>query len=519
MQIPPYDTGAEQSVLGSMLLKNSIIPSIERKVKAQDFYSVPHKTIFNAIKESFHTHGNADPMTVSAIIGHDELERIGGFAYIAEVAKNTPSAANVNAYIDIVLRESNKRRILSLTNEIADVAMEGGDTSELANELAGLKVGRSIKPLFDLESAMSYMEHLIHDKPAPVDGVFMECMPMGEPAILTAPGGVGKSFTTISMAIAIATGKPVFDGPEPFMKPSKKGKCVIIAGEDGIDDYHRRIAGIMKDKNLSPEQMLDVMSNVLIVSLRGTDIRIIAEEKGSAKKTDFVDRFVETMISYGETRLIIIDPMIRFYGAGENDNHTATQFVNEINRLCESLPGKPATLLVHHSSKAEKGGARGASAFVDGCRTHLSMITMEMAKMGDKKAVIEPGDKDKILVEMRKSNHFKYWDEQVIVARGEHGTLERIDLSEDRAAARDAERIRDRDRKSKILSTIKTQMGMTKQELEANRKFMNWGGPIPPRDSKFIPLRDEMIKEGMIIVHDDGKLYAKGQIIQKDEDF
>ena len=225
MHIPPYDTGAEQSVIGSMLLKNSVIPSIERKVKAQDFYSVPHKTIFLAILESFHTHGNADLMTVSAIIGHDELETIGGFAYVAEVAKNTPSALNVSAYVDIVLRESGKRRILALTNEIADVALEGGDTSELSAELAGLKVGRTIKPLFDLEAAMANMEHLTHDEPAPVDGVFKECMPMGEPAILTAPGGVGKSFTTVAMAISIATGKPVFSGKESWLTPSVRGNA------------------------------------------------------------------------------------------------------------------------------------------------------------------------------------------------------------------------------------------------------------------------------------------------------
>ena len=120
---------------------------------------------------------------------------------------------------------------------------------------------------------------------------------------------------------------------------------------------------MMRDKGLSPDQKLQVMSNVLIVSLRGQDIRIIAEEKGSAKRTDFIDRLAETLEPYGDTRCIIIDPMIRFHGAGENDNHTATQFINEINRMCEMLPGNPAALLVHHSSKAEKGGARGASAF------------------------------------------------------------------------------------------------------------------------------------------------------------
>ena len=156
--------------------------------------------------------------------------------------------------------------------------------------------------------------------------------------------------------------------------------------------------------------------------------------------------------------------------------------------------------------------------FVDGCRTHLSMITMEMAKAGDKKSVIEPGDKDKILLEMRKSNHFKYWDGQVILGRGENGTLERIDLSEDHMAARDAERVLDRDRKSTILNTVKTQMGMTKKEIEDNRKFMNWGGPVPSRDSKFRPLMEEMLEEGMLIEHE-GKYFAKGQIIQRDEDF
>lgn len=514
---PLYDAGAEQSVLGSMLLKNSLIAVVERKVKAKDFYSIAHKKIYDGILQAFHEHGNADLVTVESVVGED-ADMFGGFAYLADVVNNTPSTANVNAYIDIVLQLSHKRRIIDLTNAIAEMTRQGEDPSELAAELAGMKVGKSVRPLFSLEMAMEKMESMVFYEPAPVDGVFVECLPMGEPGILTAPGGVGKSFTTISMAISIATGKPVFEGRQSWLTPMQKGKCIILAGEDGIGDYHRRLHGIMKDKNLSEDQKREVMSNVLIVSLRGQDIRIIAEEKGSAKRTEFVDRFVETLMAYGDTRLVIIDPMIRFYGAGENDNHTATLFINEINRLCEALPGNPATLLVHHSSKAEKGGARGASAFVDGCRTQLSMITLEMKKAGDKKAIIEDGDKDKIVFEMKKSNHFKYWDEQVLLKRGEHGTLERMDLSEGNIEAREMERIKEREHKALVLEMLGTRNGMSQREIEAHRTVMSWGGQAPSRDKLRNMLRD-MIDSGMIIEGDNKKLFAKGQVRSQDMDF
>ncbi|XPE67926.1 DnaB-like helicase N-terminal domain-containing protein [Shigella boydii] len=60
-----------------------------------------------------------------------ELDSVGGFAYLAELSKNTPSAANINAYADIVRERAVVREMISVANEIADAGFDPqGRTSE-----------------------------------------------------------------------------------------------------------------------------------------------------------------------------------------------------------------------------------------------------------------------------------------------------------------------------------------------------------------------------------------------------
>lgn len=99
---PPHSIEAEQAVIGGLLLDDDSSERVQKvlaMLKPDSFYSRPHKIIFEEITRMHREQKPVDGLTL-----FDELERksltasVGGFAYIAEIAKNTPSAANIVAY-------------------------------------------------------------------------------------------------------------------------------------------------------------------------------------------------------------------------------------------------------------------------------------------------------------------------------------------------------------------------------------------------------------------------------------
>ena len=103
LKVPPHSIEAEQSVLGSMLIDPESWDKVAELVTDTDFYNRSHQIIFRAIIRLLNNSNPVDLITVSEELEkHDELEDAGGFAYLGELAKNTPSSANVVSYAQII---------------------------------------------------------------------------------------------------------------------------------------------------------------------------------------------------------------------------------------------------------------------------------------------------------------------------------------------------------------------------------------------------------------------------------
>ncbi|KAB0471046.1 replicative DNA helicase [Vibrio sp. 070316B] len=142
IKVPPHSLEAEQSVIGGLLLDNERWDTVAEKVVAKDFYSRPHRLIFEAVKDILEESSPLDLITLSEHLElREQLEEVGGFAYLADLAKNTPSAANINAYADIVAQRALVRSLIGVANEIADSGYDPqGRTSEDLLDLAESKV-------------------------------------------------------------------------------------------------------------------------------------------------------------------------------------------------------------------------------------------------------------------------------------------------------------------------------------------------------------------------------------------
>ena len=142
VKAPPHSLEAEQSVIGGLLLDNERWDNVAERVLASDFYSRPHRIIFEAVKSLLEASKPLDLITLSEFLEQrEQLDDVGGFAYMADLAKNTPSAANINAYADIVAERALVRNLIGVANEIADAGYDPqGRNSEDLLDLAESKV-------------------------------------------------------------------------------------------------------------------------------------------------------------------------------------------------------------------------------------------------------------------------------------------------------------------------------------------------------------------------------------------
>ena len=121
----PHSLEAEQSVLGGLMIDNERWDNVSERVTADDFYSRPHRTILRKCSVYLSWVNLLISITLSeALEQNAELESVGGFAYLAELSKNTPSAANINAYADIVRERAVVRDMIKVANEIADAGFD-----------------------------------------------------------------------------------------------------------------------------------------------------------------------------------------------------------------------------------------------------------------------------------------------------------------------------------------------------------------------------------------------------------
>ena len=127
---------AEKSVLGSILLSTLAAEKALELLNPEDFYSVAHRDIFFAMERLYNAGKLIDTVTlVDMLEKQGKLEAAGGTTYITELALYTPSASNIDHYINIVEGHSIRRKLISVGSTIAQDASETAkDTSVILND-------------------------------------------------------------------------------------------------------------------------------------------------------------------------------------------------------------------------------------------------------------------------------------------------------------------------------------------------------------------------------------------------
>ena len=133
----PHSIEAEQAVLGGLMLTNGSFDSIASVVSETDFFANDHQLIFQTMRTLSSESKPLDVITLSETLQNtNELEQVGGAAYLVELANNTPSSANIGAYAQIVLERSIIRQLIIAAGDIVKKGYNplGWDSSKLLAE-------------------------------------------------------------------------------------------------------------------------------------------------------------------------------------------------------------------------------------------------------------------------------------------------------------------------------------------------------------------------------------------------
>jgi replicative DNA helicase len=179
-KLPPQNLEAEQAVLGAILIDNNALPRALEILDPEDFYKLSHRKIFFAMTELFDKNEPIDLITLTdELKKNDELEAVGGIAYLSLIVNMVPTAANVRYHSNIVREKALLRGLLWSTNEIASKVYEDNlDAEDLVDyaersifKISDKRVKASFVTLKEVIRDSFEMIEQLYDKKETITGV------------------------------------------------------------------------------------------------------------------------------------------------------------------------------------------------------------------------------------------------------------------------------------------------------------------------------------------------------------
>lgn len=124
-RVPPQNLDAERSVLGALLLDRDAVIKIAESLRSEHFYREIHGIIYAAILRLFEAREPADLITLSNELNRfQQLERVGGDGYLAELAAGVPTAAHIEHYAHIVKENFTRRQLITTASKVTELSFE-----------------------------------------------------------------------------------------------------------------------------------------------------------------------------------------------------------------------------------------------------------------------------------------------------------------------------------------------------------------------------------------------------------
>ncbi|MGH8709836.1 MAG: replicative DNA helicase [Burkholderiales bacterium] len=348
IKLPPHSIEAEQSVLGGLLLDNSAWDKVGDVIVEADFYRHDHRLIYRHISKLVEQNKPADVITIAESLENSaELQNAGGLAYLGALAQNTPSAANIRRYAEIVRDRSVLRKLAAVATEIADSAYNplGREAVDLLNEAeakvfhiaeAGARgqIGfAEIQPL--LTQVVERIDMLYHrDNPSEITGVptgFTDLdqktsgLQPGDLVIIAGRPSMGKTSLALNIAeyVGIELRLPV----AVFSMEMSGAQLVMrMMGSVGRLDQHKVRTGKLQDDDW--QKLTHAVGKL-------NDAAIYVDESGALTAPQLQARARRLHRQCGGLGLLVIDYLQLMSASSEGENR-ATE-ISQISRSLKAL--------------------------------------------------------------------------------------------------------------------------------------------------------------------------------------
>ncbi|ARU32653.1 replicative DNA helicase [Sulfuriferula sp. AH1] len=347
IKLPPHSVEAEQSVLGGLLLENHAWDRIADVISHNDFYRHDHRLIYQTITKLLEQGKPADVVTAGeALENLGELNNVGGLPYLVALAQNTPSAANIRRYAEIVRDRGIMRKLVEVGTDISESAYSpaGRSASDLLDQAeskvfdiaeAGAKGKQGfleIKPL--LTQVVERIDELFsRDNQSDVTGIptgFADLdsktagLQPGDLIIVAGRPSMGKTAFSINMGenVAIDSGLPV----AIFSMEMGGAQLVMrMLGSIGRLDQHKIRTGRLQD---------DDWQKLTYAVGKLNDAPIFIDETPALNSLELRARARRLHRQCGKLGLIIIDYLQLMSSVSSGENRAT-----EISEISRSLKG------------------------------------------------------------------------------------------------------------------------------------------------------------------------------------
>jgi len=348
LRVPPHSIESEQSVLGGLLLDNAAWDRVADHINAEDFYRYDHRLIFQTIVKLITANRPADVITVfDALSSVGRAEEVGGLAYLNALAQNTPSAANIKRYAELVRERGVLRKLITVADEISGNAFnpQGKEVKQMldeaeskilaiAEEGARNKQGfQEIQPL--LKQVVERIDELYNrDNPNDITGVptgFADLDKMtsglqpGDLIIVAGRPSMGKTAFSINIGenVAIESGLPV---AVFSMEMGGAQLAMRMLGSVGRLDQHRLRSGQLNDED---------WPRLTHAIQKMNDAQLFIDETPALNSIELRARARRLARQCGKLGLIVID-YLQLMSANNSGENRATE-ISEISRNLKGL--------------------------------------------------------------------------------------------------------------------------------------------------------------------------------------
>ena len=362
-RVPPQNIEAEQAVLGAMLIEKEAIARVTELLKGGDFYREAHRLIFEAMLDLYNRNEAVDMITVIELLKReDNLEKVGGIAYVTSLANSVPTAANVHYHAKIVEEKALLRQLIQTSTKIAALGYEGSEevsqivdqAEKMILEVSNRRIGGDFTPIKSIVlDAFGKIEQLYESRGG-ITGLatgfkdldrLTSGLQKSDLILVAARPSMGKTAITLNIAsnVAIREKKAVAF----FSLEMSKEQLVqrMLCAEASIDSQKLRIGELEDDDWTKLINAADRLSGAPIFIDDTAGISVL-EMRSKARRLK-----VEHDLS-----LIIIDYLQLMQGSGGKGGENRQQEISEISRSLKGLArelGVPVVALSQLSRSVE----------------------------------------------------------------------------------------------------------------------------------------------------------------------